>query len=266
MIAAAQQPPAFNVKAFSWTVGIHALILLLFLLFRYSVPAVVPAADGNGMEVNLGTSENGSGTDQPMSKEDPAAFSAAVVYKNAAEKTDLPKNMMQSTDADAMAIKAANDAKRAAGTGADNSKAIEHPKAKYDYQGETGKGGNAAAQNAPGTSEGITNGPGDQGVKGGTPGAANYTGAPGTGGIGHTLTGRSITPAKFEAEFREGGTVVFHVTVDRQGNIVSKYVKSSSSPQLTKLALDKLSKARFSPTNSSEPQQFGDVTIIFKAR
>ena len=110
--------------------------------------------------------------------------------------------------------------------------------------------------------------PRDQGVQGGTPGAANYSGIPGngTGGIGHTLSGRAISPDKFEAEFRESGKVVIHVTVDKNGNIIDKRVKTSSSPQLTKIALDKLSNARFSKSEGPEPQQFGDVTIIFKTR
>ena len=86
----------------------------------------------------------------------------------------------------------------------------------------------------------------------------------GSGGIGHTLTGRQISPAQFEAEFKESGKVVIHVTVDKSGAIVNKRVVSSSSPQLTKIALEKLANARFSKSESTEPQQFGDVTIIFK--
>lgn len=119
-----------------------------------------------------------------------------------------------------------------------------------------------------GSSEGNTTGPGDRGVPGGTPGAENYTGTPGngTGGINHTLSGRRISPDKFEAEFHEGGKVVIHVTVDRNGNIVDKRVKTSSSATLTRIAMDKLANAHFSKSDGPEPQQFGDVTFIFKTR
>ena len=105
-------------------------------------------------------------------------------------------------------------------------------------------------------------------MPGGTPGAANYSGIPGngTGGIGHTLSGRTISPDKFEAEFHEGGKVIIHVTVDRNGIIVNKFVKSSSNPELTRLALEKLNNSKFSKSEGPEPQQFGDVTIIFKTR
>ncbi len=268
MLAATQQPPVVNVKALSWTVGVHLLLLLLFFLFQYSIPVVTAPDPGTGLEVNLGTSDDGSGTNQPQHKGDPSNYTASVVFNTPPEKSELPKNMLQSTDPNAPDVNNPDKAKNITPSetpGKDKPHAVKEVP-KYVYQGGTGKGGNGAQQNVAGTSEGNTNGPGDRGVPGGTPGAPNYTGAPGTGGIGHTLTGREISPKRLEAEFREGGTVVVHVTVDRDGNIVDKYVKSSSNKELTKIALEKLSKARFSKSAGSDPQQFGDVTIVFKTR
>lgn len=265
MLAVTQQPPAINPKALSWTVGVHVLLLLLFFWFQYSIP-VVTTDIGSGLEVNLGTSADGSGTDQPQKKDDPTAYSASVVYKTSATKTNLPKDMLQSADANDPSLNNPDKAKSSPGQTATKDKNHPVQTPKFVYAGANGKGGNSAQQNAAGTNEGDGNGPGDKGVPGGTAGATNYTGTPGMGGIGHTLTGRKISPDKFEAEFREGGKVVIHVTVDRDGNIVSKFVKSSSSQQLSKLALDKLSTAKFSISTGSEPQQFGDVTIVFKAR
>lgn len=266
MVAAGTQQPPVNIKALSWTVGVHVVLLLLFFLWRYTIP-VVTTDLGNGLEVNLGNSDNGSGDDQPMSKESPAAYSASVVYKNAEAKSPV-KEMMHSDASDAPSVNDPGKEKPVnSNTPTKKNTVTPAPTPKSVYMGDqNGKGGNNAQQNKPGISEGNTTGPGDRGVPGGTPGAANYTGTPGTGGIGHTLTGRDINPKKVEAEFKEGGKVVIHVTVDRDGNIVNKYVKSSSSPELTRIAMDKLSKAKFSKSTGSEPQQFGDVTIIFKAR
>ncbi len=121
-------------------------------------------------------------------------------------------------------------------------------------------------QNINGTSEGNTTGPGDRGVPGGTPGSTNYTGSPGNGkgGISTSLSGRQISPDRFEASFHEGGTVKIRVTVDRNGNIVAKSVVSSPSAELSKLAMQKLAQAKFSPSSDAQPQQFGTVTIVFK--
>ncbi len=266
MIALQQKQPAINNKALAWTVGIHALLLLLFILLTYTIPHTDPAVEvGGGLEVNLGTSENGSGKDQPMSKKDPSEYKATVIYKSVAVKSSVPKDIIRTTEADAPEI---NNTSKKNGHEDATEKGKSQPSPRYTYPGDNGKGGNSAAQNLAGKNEGNTTGPGDRGVPGGTPGAENYTGTPGngTGGIGHTLSGRQISPDKFEAEFHEGGKVVIHVTVDRNGNIVDKRVKSSSGSHLTRIALDKLSTAKFSRSDGPEPQQFGDVTIIFKTR
>lgn len=264
MTVATQQQP-INIKALSWTIGTHLILLLLFFLWRYTIPTVTTEL-GNGLEVNLGSSADGSGDDQPMNKEKPAPYSASVVYKNVEAKSPV-KEMVHGNDADAPSVNDPGKTRVNATNARDKKNALTPPPVpKSIYGGDNGKGGNSAQQNRAGTSQGNTTGPGDRGVAGGTPGAANYTGEPGTGGIGHTLTGREITPKKLEAEFKEGGKVVIHVTVDRDGNIVNKYVKSSSSPELTRIAMDKMAHAKFSKSTGSEPQQFGDVTIIFKAR
>jgi hypothetical protein len=266
MIALQQQEqPVVNNKALAWTIGVHALLLLLFFFFTYTIPQNEVEDLGGGLEVNLGTSDNGSGTDQPMSKKDPSEYQATVVFKSVAVKSSIPQDIMRSSNADAVAIN--NNSKKNGHSDA-TEKGKSKPNPRYTYQGETGKGGNSAQQDMEGKGEGNTTGPGDRGVPGGTPGAENYSGIPGngTGGIGHTLSGRHISPDKFEAEFHEGGKVVIHVTVDRNGNIVDKRIKSSSGAHLTKIALEKLSTAKFSRSEGPEPQQFGDVTIIFKTR
>lgn len=267
MTLASENNTAIKSKAIVWTVALHLLLLLLFFWLQYTVPVVMQDT-GMGMEVNLGSSDNGSGNDQPMAPGDPANFSAAVALPQQEKVDDLPKDYLKTDEPDANAINnPTNVKKQPADNTAKNNPPEPKPIPKYVYNGNAaGKGGNGAQQTAPGTNEGNGTGPGDKGVAGGTPGAANYDGASGSGGIGHTLSGRQITPDKFVAEFKEGGKVVVHVTVDKDGNIVNRYVKSSSNQQLTKLALDKLSRAKFSRSNSTEPQQFGDVTIVFKAR
>ncbi len=271
MIALQQQEPTVNNKAVAWTVGVHALLLLLFILLRYTISPIPPAAQDGGLEVNLGTSDNGSGNDQPMSDKDPAAYQASVVYKSVAAKNEIPKEIVRSNEADAPVV---NDPKKSKKVVPSDERPIEKPKPavvekpKYIMPASNGPGGNSAHQNKAGTSEGNTTGPGDRGVPGGTPGASNYTGIPGNGngGIRHTLSGRQISPDKFEAEFHEGGKVVIHVTVDRDGNIVDRRVKSASNPELAKLALEKLRGAKFSRSEGAEPQQFGDITINFTTR
>jgi len=281
---AAAQP--VNIKAAASTILVHVLLFLIFIFVSYSTPASAPVEE-LGMEVNLGTNDDGSGDEQPMSVDAPAATATAVnnTYHATAQHTESSKELMQSDDPDAPAVaptvtpeqttrhntQTTVSNRRTSPQYQPQTEATAHPKAqqpRYVYNGGTGTGGNNAVANKAGTSEGNTTGNGDRGVPGGTPGAANYTGSPGngTGGISHTLGGRDISPRQFVAEFNEGGKVVVRVKVDRDGNIISKSVTKSPNPVLSRIALQKLSQAKFSRNPDAAPEQIGDVTFVFKTR
>ena len=278
MTTTTEQP--YNGRAIGWTVGVHALLLLLFFFFKYSLPTQETPIAELGMEVNLGTSDDGSGDDQPMSVEDPAPNTPSSAYRSVAQQSSESNEMETSDEADAPAINNPNPNRntnrnntRVTTPTRNNQNAADNNTARprqprYVYNGATGTGGNRASENHPGTSEGNTTGNGDRGVPGGTPGADNYTGSPGpgTGGIGHNLSGRNINPRQFSAEFREGGKVVVRVTVNRAGQIVSKTIKTSPSAQLSQIAMQKLSQARFDAKPYAAPEQIGEVTFNFKAR
>ncbi len=270
----------YNPKAIAWTVGVHALLLLMFFLVSYTLPADEPIQPELGMEVNLGTDFDGSGDDQPMDINDPANDAKSAAYKTAAQQSSTAGDMMTTDETDAPVVNNPNTVKNnnrnntrvttpvktTQNATDNNTNRTQRPR--YVYSGATGTGGNRASENHAGTSEGNTTGSGDRGVPGGTPGAENYTGNPGTGGggIGHNLGGRNITPRTFSAEFREGGTVVIRVTVNRDGQIVNKVVKSSPSSELTRIAMQKLSQAKFDKKPDAAPEQIGEVRFNFKAR
>jgi len=272
-----------RMKAWGWTIGIHAILLLLLFLIKYTVPTVMPAEE-LGMEVNLGTDENGSGDDQPMDMEDPAATASIHNSNRAPSASSSEKELMESNDKDAPVIKRTtatthnarqHNTNSTTATNTNNATTVntqqttqQVQKPRYVYDGANGRGGNSATSNHAGTSEGNTTGNGDRGVPGGTPGAANYEGSPGngTGGISHTLSGREISPKRFSAEFNEGGKVVIRIKVDRNGAIISKSIKSSPSAALSRIALQKLSEAKFNASPNAAPEQFGEITIVFKTR
>ncbi len=277
-----------NMKALAWTVGVHLLLILSFLLIRYTLPAM-PAMPEMGMEVNLGTSDNGSGNDQPEIPEDPAAAEAAVAaHAPAAADNDQPE-VHTTEDNDAPAVVPAHktpknkkvtvqpvpDTRQArnkpAPQQANTNKAVAAAqKPRYVYAGATGKGGNSAAGNRPGGNEGIGQGDGDMGVPGGTPGAANYKGTPGNGNggtsIGHSISGRNIVSRPDpSAEFREGGKVVIRVTVNKDGVITDSRVVSAANATIRALALKKLQSVRFNKSGTAPAEQFGNITFEFRA-
>lgn len=270
-------------KSLAWTLGIHAILLLLFFFWKYQVPVIAPIED-LGMEVNLGTSADGSGDDQPMNTDDPASMAMLASAAPIASSESQDKSFMESDDPEAPSIvKPTTTAQKPSPvinkenqpkttnpnrSNINTSATVPHQTPRYVYNGATGAGGNGAVSNHDGTNEGNTTGTGDRGVPNGTPGAANYTGNPGagTGGFSHTLSGRDISPKTFEAEFNESGTVVLRIKVDRNGVITLVNVVRTTSSALTKKAVQLLGKAKFNANQNAAPEQFGEITIKFKTR
>lgn len=276
-ITATERP--VNIKATIWTVGVHLLLLLLFILLKYSSP-VVDDVQEMGMEVNLGTSEDGLGTDQPMAIEDPSPDQASVSYKTSSSQSVSAKEMMETDDDDAPAVNTPSNNSRASNSNnlsesrtrnnqqARTNSTTRTQRPRYVYNGGTGSGGNSANADVTGSNEGNTRGNGDRGVPSGTPGASNYSGIPGTGnGISHTLNKRSIIAfPPPEADFKEGGKVTIRVTVNRAGVITNKQIVSASNAELRTIALRKVDKIRFNKSDDAPEEQFGNITFVFKTR
>ena len=293
MLTAVEREPGRSrqLKALGITLGIHALLLLGFFGVKYAAPApVVPPPETLGMEVNLGSSADGYGTEQPEIMGDPAPEISSP--KAAPVVASSPPELITaapSDDPEAPEIAPKREKPQpavvkpvvpkvattppvskpvpAVTPAAPVAKApVEAPrKAKVLFPGGTGSGGNGATRDRDGAGEGNTFGNGDRGVPGGTVGASNYEGSPGhgTGGVNHTLTGRRIIAPRLEGNFRNGGTVKMRVTVNRAGAITNSSIISGSG-DLVPLAKEKLAQVRFSAAPDGPVEQFGTVTFVFK--
>lgn len=260
----------WNNKAATITAGIHTLLLLLCLLIGYTLPASPAPADEMGMEVNLGNSEDGSGDDQPFSTDHPAMQPEERQTAADNNQAEAPANLASEADEDAEPVPVVKSASKKPARPRDQiQRPAPQPKPKLLYPGQTGNGGNSAAINQAGTGEGNGQGTGDKGVPGGTAGAENYSGIPGngTGGISHSFNDRNMIarPAP-DAVFREGGKVVIRVTVNREGLIINKRVVSAANAELGRIALQKVAEVRFNKSELAPPEQFGNITFVFKTR
>lgn len=259
-----------DIKAISITAGVHILLLLFFLLFRYTMPAQEPVEE-MGMEVNLGTSDNGFGDDQPEDMDDPAANMIPVNLASPEDLSDISDKIAVSSDENASGVVLKKDKpktqvrdNRSRPNTAPPSQTAS-PQAKYVYTNSSGKGGNSAQQNRAGGNEGIGDGDGDMGVPGGTPGASNYSGIPGSGNINHSLNNRRIIsyPEK-EAVFKNGGKVVFRITVNQQGVITESSVRFAANKEIQRLAIQKLKSVKFNAAPNARPDEYGELTFEFK--
>jgi len=282
LAAASSHQPTVNPKALGWTLGIHALLLLIFIFWRYQLPANPAPLEEMGMEVNIGTSADGFGDAQPLELGDPAppdissfAAQAASSQMEAGFEADgdevVHATPVASRDRRQENRQQQVNRKPSAATATRTNATESRPQQpKHVFAGFNGTGGNKASQQMAGGSEGNTQGAGDRGVPGGTPGASNYEGTPGRGGgagLSWSVGDRRVVdfPSK-EAEFREGGKVVMRVTVNQEGEIIRSSIKSTSSGALTAIAQQKLKKVRFNKNHNAPPEQFGEVVFDFKAR
>lgn len=266
-----------NIEALSITIGVHLLLILVFIFYKYEMPKQQPVTE-LGIEVNLGTTEDGFGMEQPEYRDDPAAARARLAAATATNAgATLTQEVYRTDDPDAISVPGPTRSRnarqqaarpsRAAGTQQSGSDGDTRPaqSPRYVYSGASGTGGNSASRNQAGGSEGIGQGEGDMGVPGGTPGAANYTGTPGFGGISYRLNNRTLVnrpdPA---ARFREGGKVVFNITVNKEGVITRFTVASASNSTIKAIAEQKIRAVKFNKDANARPEEFGTLTFNFR--
>lgn len=223
-----------NVQAALYTAVIAgALLLMVFLIKFYEPVAIVPPQE-EYIEINLGSSDVGSGDDQPQLPGEPApeqqvAYTPTTVSTQASsepvrdiEESDEaeapPVYKPNVTRPDAKKINEETKVERTTPTTASVTPTPAPPRPRAvmgQVRGGAGNGGNGADTYRPGTGEGQGGGPGDQGSVGGNPNGRDYT--------PRRLTARTVSiPARsFEDDFKESGKIVLDIDVDENGRLQS---------------------------------------------
>jgi hypothetical protein len=277
-----------NLKATGYTAVFCTLLLIILLYVSWTLPAEPPQPAEEGIEVNLGNSDKGMGTDQPYLPGKPAAEDKekytppkqAVVERQPVKDVETDDNNKE----DAPVVKHPPVTKPDATKLPDKDitpkvvkpvkqpeimpvkPVVRHPKALMGTVAGTGNGGNNADDFKPGGNQGVAGGRGDQGVPGGDPNSNNYTG----GGHGNSgvaisrgLTGRHIANRiSFTDDFNENAKVAVDIHVDASGNVTDATYQlrgSTTSDDLMKAIA--LRKARLVKFNAGDGESVG--TIIF---
>jgi hypothetical protein len=280
-----------NRKAVLYTLLICGSLLLLLLLVSWDLPFNPLAPVEEGLEVNLGNSDQGMGNNQPYLPNDPS--------KQDQEKYTPPKTTAATKEAlkdvetddknpdDAPAVKSPPVTKPNATKIPDKDLTIKtphktvqpainptpappKPKAVFHGVNGDGTGGNDADHFKPGGNQGIAGGKGDQGAPGGDPNSTNYKGGGHGNGIAIAggLQGRKIrsTPS-FTDEFNENAKVAVDIRVDAAGNVISAEYQARGSTtadaNLKAIAIQKAHQVKF---NSGSDESAGTLIFNFKLR
>ena len=265
-------------------------LLIIFVTFRVKIPEPVE----EGLLVNFGFDETGSGLFEPApepvappppppTQGDAGAEEALLTqdFEEAVEvekKEPSPEELRRQADARAAEIKrqleAEAERKRIEQEEAEKRKKEEEQR-RIDQQNARARGAfsNAGNVGTSGQSQGEAGGQGNQGVRTGSPDAPNYGpgGGQGTDGISFDLGGRkALSLFKPPYDIQKDGIVVVAVTVDRDGRVTDATpgIKGSTTldENLLKLAKEAALKTRFESKNDAPIIQKGTITYDFRLR
>ena len=280
-----------NRKASLYTLLICAVLLLMLFLISWNLPFNPPVPVEEGLEVNLGNSDQGLGTDQPFLPNDPS--------KQDQEKYTPPKTVtatkealkdVETDDKDpdpAPAVKQPPVTKPEAKKIPDKDLTVKtprktiqpavnptpappKPKAVFHGVNGDGTGGNDADHFKPGGNQGIAGGKGDQGKPGGDPNSTNYTGGGHGNGIAiaRGLQGRRITSTpSFTDEFNENAKVAIDIVVDASGNVISAeyQARGSTTADADRKAIA-IRKAHLVKFSGGSEESTGTIVFNFKLK
>lgn len=279
-----------NTKASVYTLLICVLLLLLLFYVSWSQPAEIPPVVEDGIEVNLGNSDQGLGADQPYLPGDPSPQDKekytppkqAVVEKEPVKDVETDDNNKEEAPVIKKAVVTKPNAtklpdKEVAKVKVKPVKRPEtlptppapRPKAVFHGVNGTGTGGNSADDYKPGGNQGIAGGRGDQGAPGGNPNSNNYSGG-GRGNSGVSISrglqGRHITGfPSFTDDFNENAKVAVDIHVDASGTVVdADYQPRGSTTSDASMKAIALRKAKMVKFNGTGDESVGTIIFNFK--
>lgn len=279
-----------NLKASAYTAAITALLFFVMFFVSWQVPVVQPPVVDEGIEVNLGNSDEGLGDVAPEVPGAPADAQdeladnppppSSVSSEPSNEAPNEPSDNVNTVAVNASTKKEDNkpvseSKKNTAKTAEQPTTTVEvkpKPKAVYGAPGNTGTGGNNADSYNGVSNQGIAGGQGDQGKLNGNPNSDSYTGSGGTGNSGVSirqgLTGRKFTKLpSFEDDFNTPAKVAVDIRVNEAGSVVSAIINprgtTTVNANIRSIAIRKAKELKFT---AADEEQSGTIVFDFKIR
>ncbi|HEY8389192.1 MAG TPA: hypothetical protein VIK74_11335 [Parasegetibacter sp.] len=280
-------------RAIIYSLISYTVLIMILLFVKWSMPASPVPPFEDGIEVNLGNSEFGSGDVQPMIPGEPSASdetSYTPPKTTTSNLTNVKDIDTDDSDPDAPEINKpvnTNKSNTVSDKPVSNKKSKPNnttvanptptpptPKAVYKGGTGTGTGGNNADSYSKSNNQGVAGGNGDQGKPNGNPDSDSYTGNGGSGNSGVTiqgLTGRKFRSLpSFEDEFNESAKVAVDVKVDKAGNVIQATYQprgsTTADAKMKEIAIQKAKQIKFNAVTSGDAEQFGTLIFNFKLK
>lgn len=249
----------------------HVILVAILMLFGYTTP--LPLPEEEGILINFGTSDLGSGSEEPMYTNEIQEQAQEESQTSEAETTD-------SETEEGLTTQDFEDAPAVKEQGKKEEKKEEKPEPKKEEKVEK-KEERKVNSNAlfPGrdrnantsSSEGEKEGEGNQGSTTGSVDSKNHSGgnSMGNSGTSFSLAGRNPESLPKPAyNYQIEGKVVVEITVDKYGKVTNAEpgVKGSTTLDANLLSAAKSAalKARFDKKPDAPAYQKGTITYFFK--
>ena len=281
-----------NIKAATYTTVVCVLLFIVFFFAKWTLPQITPPTFEEGIEVNLGNSNEGLGDVAPEIPGEPAAAQEEeyvppatsqpvakeqniVGDENEADDAPVVNNNPKPVVKNTSVVKPVAAAKPKENTQPVANPTPAPPKPKAVYKGGTaaGTGGNGADSYNGVRNQGIAGGRGDQGSPNGNPNSDSYKGNASSGNSGvkirSGLSGRRLTRyPSFEDDFNENARVAVDIRVDKNGNVVSAVVNprgtTTTNSNIRSIATRKAMQLKLNA--GDEDEQTGTILFDFILR
>jgi outer membrane biosynthesis protein TonB len=281
-----------NLKALGLTIAVCAIIFLLMFLVSWTLPQPEQPIADEGIEVNLGNSDQGMGNIAPevpgeMSNSDETNIQSPKTAAAQSEPEE-EKEVAENNDNDVPVIHTSPKPEKKPVPAAELPKAKKTttqqvvaatpkpPAPKAVYKGGTSannSGGNGGDSYNGVRNQGIAGGNGDQGKPNGNPNSDSYTGNGGTGKSGVSirsgLSGRRFTHLpSFTDDFNQNAKVAVDITVNSSGNVIQAMVNprgtTTTNANIRNIAVTKARQLKLNSSTANE--QTGTIVFDFKLR
>ncbi len=251
--------------ALAGTVIVHTLLLLLLISFSIEQPRYVePAVEefdvmlgeddmGDGQGENVEVMRAAPSATRPAGRTGAAPQSVGVTAPatsttspNVSTRTSRATRYSQrSTSPSSSAVPSTSSSTSSSGT---SSGTAERPKATL-----------GSRNSGRGVGRGSGSGQGESG-------RAGIQGSP-DGSVAYSLGKRRLVarPSSY-GSFSQSGRVRIQIYVNRAGNIIRHRILSSTSSELSNLAVSRLSQVKFNKSSQAPPEQQGTLTFKFLLR
>ena len=237
------------------------------LMFLVSFRTDLPEKEGEGILIDFGSTETGSGQeDLPMSEEVAETATAAPSDAAAPEETAT-----QETEEAPAVVPPSVPKPKPETRPTERPQPAPQPNPPVEKPREVNKKALFPGRSdSRSTSEGVSGGDGNQGNPAGSPAGDHAGTGSGTSGVSYSLQGRSLVGDLPKPEYaaREEGRVVIEIKVDQQGRVVGAAFRSVGSTTTNSVLVDAARRAalqaRFNVDENAPFPQVGTIVYLFR--